>query len=404
MKAYRPATVPSGHSATPTARGTGRAAPAPRSAAHRPADRSRPRSRPPPRTPRRRRWPPPAPPARPRVRRSTCLLHQLPQRRRRPRRDVLGRAREPPLSVDVLELPLADQVVDRVHQKQRIAVRVPVEHAGQLRPATRARESAGRDIRPRRPRSGTRAGSPHSIRAAAAPAGPVSMDARSAATSAGRYVPRTSRRAASRRRASMPSRSMVAESLQCRSSSSSTSGASRVRVVQRLHQLAQHPVARGPLRPALHRLHVAVAQQPRQLLQPGRRMLLEHLDQLFAAGRSPQSSQRFQHRQIRFPGAVLLHALPAADAQRLRSADLGQERLDQRGLADPRLPGHEHELPLAARAPLASRACRRASSASRPTRVERSRRLEAAAVGAQARARPASAAAEASPSAISPGR
>ena len=75
-------------------------------------------------------------------------------------------------------------------------------------------------------------------------------------------------------------------------------------------------------------------------------MLPEDLDQLLAARRSPQSPQRLEHRQIGFAGAVLLHALPAADAQRVAFADLRQERLHQRRLADSRLAGHEHELPL----------------------------------------------------------
>ncbi len=127
-----------------------------------------------------------------------------------------------------------------------------------------------------------------------------------AATSAGRYVPRTSRRAGSRRRASMPSRSMVAESLQCRSSSSSTSGGVPGQGLQGLDQLAQHPTPAGPVRTTPHGLHVAVAQQSRKLLQPGRRMLLEHLDQL-------------AHRPPRVPVAPALPA-PADTLLRLRTA------------------------------------------------------------------------------------
>ena len=118
--------------------------------------------------------------------------------------------------------------------------------------------------------------------------------------------------------------------------------------LQGLDQLAQHPTAAGPVRTTPHGLHVAVAQQARKLLQPGRRMLLEHLDQLVPARRASQSPQRFEHRQIRFCGSVLLHALPATDAQRARWADFREEHLDQGGLADSRLAGHEHELPLPA--------------------------------------------------------
>ena len=76
-------------------------------------------------------------------------------------------------------------------------------------------------------------------------------------------------------------------------------------------------------------------------------MLLEDLHQALAPRGSPQSPEGFQHGEIRFPGPVLLHALPPADAQRIRFADFRQELLHQRRLADPRLSGHEHELSLA---------------------------------------------------------
>ena len=132
-------------------------------------------------------------------------------------------------------------------------------------------------------------------------------------------------------------------------------GRVRAQGVQRLHQLPQHPVARGPLRSALHGLEIRVGEQRRQLNQPGRRMLLEDLHHLFAPGRATQSSERLEQRQVGFAGAVELHALPTTDAQRLVAVDLREKRFHQRGLADPRLPGHEDELPLAIHGPLEAR-------------------------------------------------
>ena len=125
--------------------------------------------------------------------------------------------------------------------------------------------------------------------------------------------------------------------------------------VQGLHQLPQHPVARGPLRSALHGLEIRVGQQRRQLGQPGRRMLLEDPHHLFAPGRTTQSSERLEQRQVGFAGAVELHALPTTDAQRLVAVDLREKLFHQRCLADPRLPGHEDQLPPAIHGPLEER-------------------------------------------------
>ena len=118
--------------------------------------------------------------------------------------------------------------------------------------------------------------------------------------------------------------------------------------VEGVEQLTEHPVTRGPLRSTLHGFEVFVHQQRRQLHEPGRRELPEDVDNA-VAGRPPQSTERLQHRQIRLAGAVLFDALPARDANRPVAADPRQERLHQRGLADPRLAGDEHELPLAVR-------------------------------------------------------
>src|SRR5262249_3420494 len=56
-----------------------------------------------------------------------------------------------------------------------------------------------------------------------------------------------------------------------------------------------------------------------------------------------EAGHRLEHRHVRFARAVGLDALPAPDPQIVAGA-LGEERLDQRGLADARLPGDEDDL------------------------------------------------------------
>ena len=80
---------------------------------------------------------------------------------------------------------------------------------------------------------------------------------------------------------------MVAASLQCRSSSTQHERRLRAEGVERLDQLPQHPLARRPLRPPLHRLEIVVAQQRRQLREPRRRVLLQDANERFAPGSRP---------------------------------------------------------------------------------------------------------------------
>ena len=175
-----------------------------------------------------------------------------------------------------------DQVVDRVHQEQRVAVGPAMECRRQLRWRS-CGQSAGRDTRAT---AVTLRNSQRDLVTLAVELELVLGRLQrmlGAATSAGRYVPTISKRDASRRRASIASRSIVAESLQCRSSRTQDERRVAVRTSSAFDQLSQHPLARRPLRPALHGLQLLVGQQRRQLREPGRRVLLEDLNQLVAA-------------------------------------------------------------------------------------------------------------------------
>jgi len=141
----------------------------------------------------------------------------------------------------------------------------------------------------------------------------------------------------------------VAESLQCRSSRTARAARPK-RWVQRLHQLSQHRSRVAP-RPALHRLHIAIVQQPRQRSSQVGALLLEDLNSC----RPPplfQSPQRFQHRQIGSPDHTAPRIVPSRCAARsLRRLLRGY--FHQRRLADPR-------------SPVTNTSCRRPLSACQP--------------------------------------
>ena len=104
--------------------------------------------------------------------------------------------------------------------------------------------------------------------------------------------------------------------------------------VEQLAHLAQHAVRAhaGQLTP--QRVAFLRGAEPRQLQQPGRRHVAQQRRQRAVA--AAQLGQRFQHRQVRLAGAVVLHALPARAGD---AAEAGYEVLDQRGLADARFAG-----------------------------------------------------------------
>ena len=77
-------------------------------------------------------------------------------------------------------------------------------------------------------------------------------------------------------------------------------------------------------------------------------MLAQNGHQAFAAARATQAPQRLQHREISLPSPVVFDTLPAPDPYPPFRGCLSQEGVHQGGLADPRLPGHEHHLALPA--------------------------------------------------------
>ena len=154
--------------------------------------------------------------------------------------------------------------------------------------------------------------------------------------------------------------------------------------VERLEHLAQHPRARRALRAVAHRLGVgALVEQPRQLDEPGRRALGERGDDRLGRRPARQLAERLEHRHVRLARPAVAEAL--ADA-RDAPPDAGEERVDERALADARLAAHHHA-GAAARRPRAPSAARsRASSGSRPTGAGRPRRRARHAAAAPARA------------------
>ena len=109
--------------------------------------------------------------------------------------------------------------------------------------------------------------------------------------------------------------------------------------VERLEHLAQHPGARRALRAVAHRLGVrAVVEQPRQLDEPRRRALRERGHDRLPRRAAGEVAERLQDRHVRLAGAAVAEALPDARGH----AGAGQERVDERALADARLAAHHH--------------------------------------------------------------
>ena len=103
-------------------------------------------------------------------------------------------------------------------------------------------------------------------------------------------------------------------------------GASAVNRLDRLGHLAQHPLARGAadLLPQLG--PIGGREQRGQLEEPRRRVLAQHVNDALAARRAPQSRQGVEHRQVRFPGAVLFQTLSARDPDARNGRRLMQHR------------------------------------------------------------------------------
>ncbi len=111
--------------------------------------------------------------------------------------------------------------------------------------------------------------------------------------------------------------------------------------VQRLDGLAEHASRRRADDAPLHVAGIVGLEQPRQLHQPGRRVLGQRPAQVGPHLRVAEAPERVEHGQVRLGDAVLLGALPARHEH---VAGRRQERVDQRRLARPRLAGHDDDL------------------------------------------------------------
>ena len=109
--------------------------------------------------------------------------------------------------------------------------------------------------------------------------------------------------------------------------------------------LAQHALAirAGDAREKPFALRLR--EERRHLREPRRGVATEHVEHPIPAGTAAHRRQRLQHRKVRLPGSVVLDALPAGDAKLVAGRGGGEEMAGQRGLADSRLAGEEHDLP-----------------------------------------------------------
>src|SRR5262249_31526310 len=214
------------------------------------------------------------------------LVDELSERVRDPRLQILRAPQEAPPPIHLAQLILADEVVDRVHQKQRVTVRVSVEYRREVRgqlvsgkPARevladgRLAEARQRELVPVRvqlelvfhPLQGMRGGRD------------VGGSIRGHHQEARRFPP--TRQHAQQIDGGRVTPVQIFEEQHERR-------VERQRV-ERLYQLAQHSIARRTLRAVPDRLHLAVLQQARQLLQPRRGMLLEDVNQSVVPRRPP---------------------------------------------------------------------------------------------------------------------
>src|SRR5262249_29451668 len=122
--------------------------------------------------------------------------------------------------------------------------------------------------------------------------------------------------------------------------------------LERLDDLAQHPLARRAERLALQLLALVGAAERRELHEPRRRVPPQERHDSLAAALAAERSERVEHGEVRFAGTVLLEALPARRPDAARRGRRREERLDEDGLPDPGRAGDEDDLPLPlARAP-----------------------------------------------------
>ena len=161
-------------------------------------------------------------------------------------------------------------------------------------------------------------------------------------------------------------RSRVERSLQCRSSSTRTTGAARrsrggrrrsPAASARRWRPGRAPAARGPLR----------RRERGHLDHPGRGALDQQVDHRLASRRAAEALERLEHRHVRLGGAVLLDALTAPHEQGPRGLGGGDRGRHEGRLAGAGLAGHHDDRRRRPRRPARAGHPRAASSSSRPT-------------------------------------
>jgi hypothetical protein len=114
-------------------------------------------------------------------------------------------------------------------------------------------------------------------------------------------------------------------------------------------KLAQHAFGSGRVQ-GTAQLIITVAEQPRQLRQPGRRDATQQAGQIGAMRQSGEAFGGFEHRHVWLARSELLDTTTAADPHRRGGSEEcigGEERFDERRLADPGRARHEDDLALA---------------------------------------------------------
>jgi hypothetical protein len=112
--------------------------------------------------------------------------------------------------------------------------------------------------------------------------------------------------------------------------------------LQGLGDLAQHPLPGAAQGPPCHRLPVDGLQQRRHLDQPGGGDPAQQPDHLAVLAAQP--GEGVEDRQVGLGRTALLQALAAGHGGPAVASRPAAERLDQRGLADAGLAGHERHL------------------------------------------------------------
>ena len=116
----------------------------------------------------------------------------------------------------------------------------------------------------------------------------------------------------------------------------------------RLRQLAEHSVTRGPQDLSLERVAVGTLEKPRHLREPRGRVLAQERNQPGATPLRAEAAQSIEHGSIGLGRPVCLDTLAVRDPHTRIDAHTLEKGLDDPGLADSRLPRHEDDLASAA--------------------------------------------------------